>query len=270
MAEEVAIPDVDYRPKIRSPWAVALLPFVTFGIYQFVWYYKVNKEMAALGRARGKTDELGDSPGKSLLAITLGALVIVPAIISTIHTFQRVQATQRLLRGGEVLNGWLGLVLYLVLSPAMFAYMQSGLNSSWQAAVGGGQYPGAQYPGGQYPGAGPQYAGGQYAAPQYAGGQYAGGQYPGAAPQYPTQQYPTGQQPGAAPQYPAQQYPTGQQPGAAPQYPAQQYPGAAPQYPTGPQPGTAPQYPAPQYPAPQYPAAGGGQYPTGQGPGTGN
>jgi hypothetical protein len=205
MAEEVAIPDVDYRPKIRSPWAVALLPFVTFGIYQLVWYYKINKEMASLGRARGKTDELGDSPGKSLLAVTLGALVIVPAIISVVHTFQRVQATQRLLRGGELLNGWLALVLYLVLSPAMFAYMQSGLNSSWQAAVAGGQYPqqGAQFPGAQFP----------------------GGQFPGA--QFPGGQYPTGQYPGTGPQYPAGQYP-----GTAPQYP-----GAPPQYPTGPVPG---------------------------------
>jgi hypothetical protein len=163
MAEEVAIPDVDYRPKIRSPWAVALLPIVTLGIYQLVWYYKINKEMASLGRARGKSDELGDSPGKSLLAVTLGALVIVPAIISLIHTFQRIQATQRLLRGGEVLNGWLGLVLFLVLSPALFAYMQSGLNSAWHAAVAGGQYqyPG-QFPAGQFPAAGPQYPAGQH------------------------------------------------------------------------------------------------------------
>jgi hypothetical protein len=32
-----------------------------------------------------------------------------------------------------VLNGWIGLVLYLVLSPAFFAYMQSGLNNVWKA-----------------------------------------------------------------------------------------------------------------------------------------
>jgi Domain of unknown function (DUF4234) len=158
MAEEVAIPDVDYRPKIRSLWAVALLPLITLGIYHFVWYYKINKEMASLGRARGKSDELGDSPGKSLLAITLGALVLVPAIISVIHTFQRIQTTQRLLRGGDVLNGWLGLVLYLVLAPAMFAYMQSGLNNSWQAAVSGGQQlsPSPQHPAVQLPGTAPQ------------------------------------------------------------------------------------------------------------------
>jgi hypothetical protein len=31
------------------------------------------------------------------------------------------------------LNGWIGLLLYLVFSPAFYAYMQSGLNSVWKA-----------------------------------------------------------------------------------------------------------------------------------------
>jgi hypothetical protein len=136
MAEQVVIPGSDYPAKIRSLWAVALLPLVTLGIYFFVWYYKVNKEMASLGRARGRSRELGDSPGKSLLAVTLGALVIVPAIISLVHTFQRIQLTQRLTREGDVLNGWIGLILYFVVSPALNAYMQSGLNESWHAMRG--------------------------------------------------------------------------------------------------------------------------------------
>ena len=137
MAEEVAIPGSPYHTKIRSMWAVALLPFVTLGIYHLVWYYKINKEMAALGRARGKTDELGDSPGTSLLAVTLGAIVVVPAVISLINTFRRIQATQRLTRDAGALDGWIGLVLCLVLAPALYAYMQSGLNESWQAVRSG-------------------------------------------------------------------------------------------------------------------------------------
>jgi len=131
MAEQMTIPGSDYPVKIRSLCGVALLPLVTSGIYYFVWYYKINKEMAALGRARGRSAELGESPGMSLLAVTLGAFIIVPPIISMIHTFQRIQATQRLAGDGDVINGWLGLVLYLVLSPALCAYMQSGLNESW-------------------------------------------------------------------------------------------------------------------------------------------
>ena len=47
-------------------------------------------------------------------------------------TFKRVQAAQRL-TGQTPINGWLGLVLYLVISPVLYAYMQSGLNSAWKA-----------------------------------------------------------------------------------------------------------------------------------------
>jgi Domain of unknown function (DUF4234) len=133
MAEEVQIAGTDSRAKIRSPWAPALLPYVTFLIYLFVWYYKINREMRDLGRARGST-ELGDSPGKSLLAITLGALIIVPAVISTINTFRRVQAAQRLVGVEPQANGWLALVMALLLTPVFHAYQQSELNKVWQVA----------------------------------------------------------------------------------------------------------------------------------------
>ena len=131
MAQEVPIAGAGTSAKIRSPFAPALLPFPTLGIYLFFWWYYINRELRDYGKAKG-TDELGTSPGKSVLAITLGALVIVPAILSLINTFQRMQKAQRL-AGVEVLNGWIGLVLYLVLSPAFFGYMQSGLNNVWRA-----------------------------------------------------------------------------------------------------------------------------------------
>ena len=135
MAQELQIPGAGTTAKIRSVWAPALLPFVTFAIYLFFWWYYINREMAAYGKAKG-SKELGDSPGKSVLAITLGALIIVPAIISTINTFKRVQAAQKL-AGVEPLNGWIGLALYVVLSPAFYAYMQSGLNNVWQTVAQG-------------------------------------------------------------------------------------------------------------------------------------
>jgi hypothetical protein len=88
--------------------------------------------MADLGRAKG-TDELGDSPGKSVLAVTLGALIIVPAVISVIHTAQRIQRAQRLTGVEPQLNGWLALVLALVITPAFYAYEQVELNKVWRA-----------------------------------------------------------------------------------------------------------------------------------------
>jgi hypothetical protein len=133
MAEEIQIAGTQSTAKIRSPWAAALLPIVTLSIYFFVWYYKINREMADLGRARDKTDELGDSPGTSLLAVTLGALIIVPAVLSTIHTAQRIQRAQRLTGNDPQLNGWLALVLYILITPAFWAYEQSELNKVWRA-----------------------------------------------------------------------------------------------------------------------------------------
>jgi hypothetical protein len=131
MAEEVQIKGSQSTAKTREPLGVALLTLVTLGIYFFVWYYKVNREMCDLGRARG-TDELGDSPGTSLLAVTLGALIIVPAIVSLYNPFQRTQTAARL-TGVEPLNGWIALVLYLLLAIGFPAYLQSGLNKVWSA-----------------------------------------------------------------------------------------------------------------------------------------
>jgi hypothetical protein len=117
--------------KIRGPIAVAILSIVTLGIYVLFWWYFVNREMADYGRARG-TEELGDNPTKSTLALFPGGLVVVPAIWTTVTTFQRIQAAQRL-NGQAPINGWLGFVLFLVFSPALYGYMQSGLNSAWSS-----------------------------------------------------------------------------------------------------------------------------------------
>jgi hypothetical protein len=96
--------------------------------------------MADLGRAKG-TDELGDSPGKSVLAVTLGALIIVPAVISVIHTAQRIQRSQRLTGVEPQLNGWLALVLALVITPAFYAYEQVELNKVWRTMRGQPAHP---------------------------------------------------------------------------------------------------------------------------------
>jgi Domain of unknown function (DUF4234) len=123
--------------KIRDPIVVAILSFVTLGIYMIFWWYYINREMADYGRARG-TKELGDAPGTSTLALFPGGLVVVPAVWTAVTTFQRVQAAQRL-HGQTLLNGWLAFVLILVFSPAFAGYMQSGLNSTWEAAGSGAE-----------------------------------------------------------------------------------------------------------------------------------
>lgn len=130
MAQTIRIPGSEGTAKIRNLFAVALLPIITIAIYYFYWWYQINRELRDYGRSKS-TDELGTSPGTSLLAVTLGLLVIVPALVSTYRGFKRVQAAQRL-TGVEPLNGWIGLILYVIITPAFFAYVQSGLNAVWQ------------------------------------------------------------------------------------------------------------------------------------------
>src|SRR4051812_50080640 len=93
MAEEVQIAGTPATAKIRSPWGPALLPIITLGIYAIFWYYFINREMRDLGRARN-TDELGESPGMSVLAATPGALILVPARVSAVPPFPRIQKAQ--------------------------------------------------------------------------------------------------------------------------------------------------------------------------------
>jgi Domain of unknown function (DUF4234) len=116
--------------KIRNPIAVVIFTIITLGIYQVFWWYFANRELADYGRARG-TNELGDSPAKSTLALFPGGLIVVPAIWTMVTTFQRVQAAQRL-TGQVPINGWLGVVIVVVISPVLVGYMQSGLNSAWK------------------------------------------------------------------------------------------------------------------------------------------
>ena len=130
MGQQVQITGANSTAKIRNPIVVAIFATITLGIYVLFWWYSANRELADYGGAKA-TDELGESPVKSLLAVFPGALVIVPAIWTTITTFQRVQKAQKL-AGVAPINGWLGFVLYIVFSPAYVAYMQSGLNSVWE------------------------------------------------------------------------------------------------------------------------------------------
>lgn len=136
MAEEVAITGTNAFAKKRSPWGVVGLTLITLGIYGFFWWYYVNKEMVELGRAKG-TDELGDSPGKSLAALFPGFLIIVPPLVSYYRGVQRMQAAARL-TGVEPANGWIALIIFLVISIALAPYLQSCLNKVWDAQAAGG------------------------------------------------------------------------------------------------------------------------------------
>lgn len=139
MARSVQIPGSDQTAKVCSVVGVGALSFFFSLIYLWIFWYRINKELAAYGRAKG-TDACGTSPGKSLLAVTLGALIVVPALVSFYRAHKRLVAAQAL-AGVTPLNGWISLILYLVFSPAWLAYMQSGLNPIWEAGEGAAPAP---------------------------------------------------------------------------------------------------------------------------------
>ena len=135
MAEVVRIRGTPAEAKIRHPLAVFGLVFLTLGIYYFVWYYKVNRELRDLGRAVGQEDRLGRSPLSSLLAITIGWLIIVPPFVSFYKTFRRIEAAQEVTGTTERVSVVLGFVLYLfglLLFPVEVIYAQSELNRAWR------------------------------------------------------------------------------------------------------------------------------------------
>jgi hypothetical protein len=55
-------------------------PLVTLGIYHLVWWYKINRE------ARDLDVDIVVSPAVSVVAITIGALIIVPPWVSVYKT----------------------------------------------------------------------------------------------------------------------------------------------------------------------------------------
>ena len=129
MAYEMKIRGTEHEVKVRSPWAVALLPIITLGIYHLVWWYKINKELKAYGEAKGY--DLGQNPTNSLLALFPGGIIIIPALITYWRGTKRVQGASKL-GGKEPVNGWIALLLYLFIAPGLWAYLQVSLNHLWE------------------------------------------------------------------------------------------------------------------------------------------
>jgi hypothetical protein len=135
MAEEVQIQGTESRGKIRHPLGILGLMLITLGIYFFYWWYQVNKELAEVGRARN-TNECGDSPSTSLLAMFPGLFIIVPPYVSFYNGSKRVNAAARLTGASEGLEPGLMLLLYILIGPVAIYLFQSTLNKALQAQAG--------------------------------------------------------------------------------------------------------------------------------------
>ena len=140
MAEIVTIEGQQFKK--RSPWGVWGLILVTIGIYGFVWYYKINKEAKAYLR-----DE-SIRPGISVLAVTLGALILVPALISYYKTGERIARMESNAGIQKSVEPILGVIAALVYFLAA-VYYQGHLNKVWELYQGGGAPPAPMAPSGQ-------------------------------------------------------------------------------------------------------------------------
>jgi Domain of unknown function (DUF4234) len=136
MAEEVQIAGTGSTAKIRNPLGVVGLSLITIGIYFFFWWYYINRELSELGRARNT--DLGQNPTNSVLAITLGALIVVPAIVTMWTTSARIENAQVTVGIDRPASGPVIFILLLLIGPVGIWYAQDQLNKVWTAQAAAG------------------------------------------------------------------------------------------------------------------------------------
>lgn len=125
MAEELTLHGVEIKK--RNPWGVWGLSIITLGIYSFVWWYKINREMRDLSPHLGTP--LGNDPATSVWAI-----IFFPAVtVGT--TTQRLRIMQYDLFKTFESRSNIGLAV--LLSAVFFfhtVYLQYALNDLYDGA----------------------------------------------------------------------------------------------------------------------------------------
>jgi hypothetical protein len=111
--------------KDRSPATVLGLSFITFGVYYLVWYYKINDEI------RRHDPDIKVTPGWSVVAISLGAFLIVPAFISSYTTAARIRQMQLDDGATQTISPVVALLLYMFLGLGYPLYIASQLREHW-------------------------------------------------------------------------------------------------------------------------------------------
>ena len=134
-AQEIQIAGTNEIGKIRDPLITALLWLVP--LYGIFWYFYVNKEMAAIGQARGTT-EAGDNPTNSVLAMFPGSLACgIPSLISLFNSTKRLDAVQTLTGTEKKFDPPILFLLFFVV--AGYYFFQESMNQALQAQAAGAQ-----------------------------------------------------------------------------------------------------------------------------------
>ena len=128
MAETITIEGQPYLK--RNPLGVLGLSLITFGIYFFYWYYKVNDELRRL-----EHDE-SISPTRSLMADALRLDHHRAALHRDLNTANHIQAAERRAGVLQQIEPVLVLVIMLIISIANGVYIQEHQNRIWDRAGG--------------------------------------------------------------------------------------------------------------------------------------
>lgn len=126
MAETVTIAGQQYKK--RQPLGVLGLSIITIGIYFFYWFYKVNQEIKQF------TGDQSISPGRSLLALIPGFLLIVPPYIAYYNTANHIMKMEQQRGVTSQISPALVVVIGIVFAFAVPPYGQEHLNRVWDAA----------------------------------------------------------------------------------------------------------------------------------------
>jgi hypothetical protein len=125
--------------KARNPVGVWLgLPLITLGIYHYVWYYKIHREMASFDTRRNVP-----VAGPMLVLLLLSWTVIAP-LVSYANTGNRIRNAQHAAGLQESCSGTVGLLLMFVFGLGTL-YYQAELNKV-VSAYGDGAAPGSRIP----------------------------------------------------------------------------------------------------------------------------
>ena len=116
--------------KRRDPWGTFFLGIVTLEIYHFVWFYMINREI------RDHSGETVHSePVLSVFAVTIGSVLVFPALITMYRTASRVRQVQKAVGANKEISPLLALILGIVsfynLLNFYLPYVQTHINSAW-------------------------------------------------------------------------------------------------------------------------------------------
>ncbi len=114
-----------FMGKKRNPGLVILYAFLTLGIYNLVWYYKINNEVQ-------KHDSSQDlSPGMAVCAM----FVPIFNLVSLYNTANRIKLMQKADGSTDLIGPGVALLWAMFFGIGYPIYVQSALNNHWHEHV---------------------------------------------------------------------------------------------------------------------------------------